>query len=278
MRRLRVPSPERVCKPWLLCLNGIHLHGRHLMVNTELGSLQGILTEDRPECERSSLPHLSGWEAEADTQSPLLASFTGPAPHWAWPGPLWARGGAGALPRPGAGRHCPTGPSSAPHPWHPNLRWHAMWVPLKSTQDRGTSAFLRTAPGAGASIPEAGPPVNTDRGSSFSLVGLGKVSLPTDTSPASPANMGPKPGIPPLQVHSFGLGYKCSSEERPLEPSQAPRTSYALAGLCHAAEQQPVLSVPLRAVIVPPPIVQRWLRLCPPAFWGRWTEAGIMRV
>lgn len=61
----------------------------------------------------------------------------------------------------------------------------------------GQVHFRGKALGAGASIPEGGPPRNTDRGSSFSLVGLRKVSLPADTSLASPANLGLKPGIPP---------------------------------------------------------------------------------
>lgn len=59
--------------------------------------------------------------------------------------------------------------------------------------------------GARAGVPEAGPPVN--RRGSFSVVGLRKASLPTDIFPArpSPAHLGLKPGIPPLEVHSFGL-------------------------------------------------------------------------
>lgn len=84
--------------------------------------------------------------------------------------------------------------------------------------------------GTGASIPEAGPPINTGRGGSFSLVGLRKVSLPADTSLASLANLEQKPQIPPLQVHSLGLGYKCPRAERTLEPSLVLRTPYGLAG------------------------------------------------
>ena len=39
----------------------------------------------------------------------LLGPFVGPAPHWAWPGPLQARGGAEILPCPlRAGVRCPT--------------------------------------------------------------------------------------------------------------------------------------------------------------------------
>ena len=96
--------------------------------------------------------------------------------------------------------------------------------------------------GARASVPEAGPPVNTDRRGSFSVVGLRKASLPTDTSPArpSPAHLGLKPGIPPLEVHSFGLEYKRPSEEVTPEPSLVLSTLYASAGpqgLCRSMGQ-----------------------------------------
>lgn len=94
--------------------------------------------------------------------------------------------------------------------------------------------------GARAGVPEAGPPVN--RQGSFSVVGLRKASLPTDISPArpSPAHLGLKPGIPPLEVHFFGLEYKHPSEEVILEPSLVLSTLYASAGhqgLCHSTEQ-----------------------------------------
>ena len=80
---------------------------------------------------------------------------------------------------------------------------------------------------------------------SFSMVGLRKASVPTHISPAcpSPAHLVLKPGIPPLEVHSFGLEYKCPSEEMnfaPSVPSLAPSTWYVSAGcqgLCHSMEQ-----------------------------------------
>lgn len=59
----------------------------------------------------------------------------------------------------------------------------------------------------------------------------------------SPAHLVLKPGIPPLEVHSFGLEYKCPSEEMNFAlsvPSLAQSTSYVSAGcqgLCHSMEQ-----------------------------------------
>lgn len=139
--------------------------------------------------------------------------------------------------RPPSGLGCgPRGGRASPQPWALQP-W--MTRPLGASELR---AGLRDGTGTRASVPESGLPDSTDRGGNFSMVGMKKASLPTDTSPAcpAPARLGLKLGIPPLWIHSFGLEYKPPSEEATLEPSSVRRASYALAGwqgLCHSTGQ-----------------------------------------
>lgn len=51
------------------------------------------------------------------------------------------------------------------------------------------------------------------RGKTVGKQTAGAAFQSADTSPAPPTHPGLKPGIPPLQVLSFGLEYRCPIEE-----------------------------------------------------------------
>lgn len=191
-------------------------------MNAGLGFLQGVPTERG----RRSLPP---FPPGADIRHRQMCGSQFPCSHHPPrpQGTLQDRGGLGCGPR---------GVRASPQPWALQP-W--MTRPLGASELR---AGLRDGTGTRASVPESGLPDSTDRGGNFSMVGMKKASLPTDTSPAcpAPARLGLKLGIPPLWIHSFGLEYKPPSEEATLEPSSVRRASYALAGwqgLCHSTGQ-----------------------------------------
>lgn len=155
----------------------------------------------------------------------------GPALLWAWLGPLQARGGAGILP-------CSFPASPAPHPLSLQPRVTCFVGTNKVNVGRRAGTWSQ-------GWPLRGRVTRTHRQKRQLFHGLRKASVPTDTSPAhsSPAHLGLKPGILPLEVHSFGLEYRCRSEEMtfaPSLPSLALSPSCASAGcrgLCHSMDQ-----------------------------------------